>query len=155
MADDSKVLRWGVIIAAAIIVVRIVLEQAGVPNSIDKIFGVAWLYFIFPILFAFGIRARGEASPYKRLLIDILLFAVYTRVMVMITYMLAYIFNWSAPRFIYPGGNVGGNVGIWNGIFLIPLRNVFIWVVMIIIIGMIIGSITILLKRKAFTSASA
>ena len=149
MWDDSKVMRWGVLIAAVIIVVRIVLEQAGVPDSICLIFGVAWLYFIFPVLFAVGIRARNDASPYKRLFKDIFLFLIYTRVMVMVTYMLAYVFNWSAPRFAYPGGNVGENVSVSSGILLIPLRNLLIWVVMAGAIGMIIGSIALLLTRKA------
>ena len=74
--------------------------------------------------------------------------------MIMITYMLAYIFKWSAPRFAYPSGTVGENVGIWTGIILIPLRNVLIWIVMATITGMIIGSITLLLKRKASTSTA-
>ena len=155
MSNDSKVMRWGVIIATAIIIVRIVLEQLGSPARINNIFGVAWLYFILPILFAIAIRAQNGATPYRSLLKDILLFAVYTRLMVMITYVLAYIFSWKSRRFAYPGGNVGENVGIWTGILLIPLRNFFIWIVMATIIGMILGFITLLLKRKASTQASA
>jgi hypothetical protein len=155
MWDDSKVMRWGVLIAAAIIIVRIVLEQTGVPDSICLIFGVAWLYFIFPVLFAVGIRVRKDASPYKRLFKDIFLFLIYTRVMVMVTYMLAYVFSWSAQRFAYPGGNVGENVSVLSGILLLPLRNLLIWVVMAGIIGMIIGSIALLLTRKASTPTPA
>jgi hypothetical protein len=153
MWDDSKVMRWGIVIAAAIIVVRIVLEQAGVSESVNLVFGVAWLYFIIPVLFAVRIRARNEPRPYRRLLKDVLLFVLYTRVMVMITYMLAYIFHWSAPRFAYPGGNVGENIDVLTGIFIIPLRNLLIWVVMAGIIGMIIGSIALLSTRKASASS--
>jgi hypothetical protein len=67
--------------------------------------------------------------------------------MVMITYMMAYVFNWTAPRFIYPGGNIGPNVNALTGILLIPLRNILIWVVLATILGMIIGSITLFVKR--------
>jgi hypothetical protein len=155
MINDSKVLRWGAIVAAAIIVFRIILEQLGSPERINNVFGVAWLYFILPVLFAIGIRAQNVAKPYLRLLKDIVLFAIYTRVMVMATYMLAYVFSWKSPRFAYPGGTVGENVSVWNGIFLVPLRNVLIWVVMATIIGMIIGSVTLLLKRKGATPVSA
>jgi hypothetical protein len=155
MSNDSKVMRWGVIVAAAIIVFRIILEQSGSPERINNVFGVAWMYFILPILFAIAIRAQNDARPYLRLLKDIVFFAVYTRAMVMVTYMLAYIFSWKAPRFAYPGGTVGEHVSVWSGILLVPLRNVFIWVVMTTIIGMIIGSITLLLKRKGTTPASA
>jgi hypothetical protein len=153
--SDTKVMRWSVIVAAAIIVFRIVLEQLGTPEQINNVFGVAWLYLILPVLFAMGIRAQNRTKPYGILLKDIVLFALYTRGMVMITYMLAYVFSWKSPRFAYPGGTVGENVGVWKGIFLIPLRNVLIWVVMATIIGMILGSITLLLKRGRTTPASA
>jgi len=156
MSDDSKIMRWGTIIAAMIIAVRIVLEQAGAPETINNIFGVAWLYLILPVLFALGIRAREYASPYKILLKDILLFAVYTRGMVMFTYMLAYIFKWSAPRFALDrGGNVSDNVGAWTGLLLIPIRNALIWIGMAVIAGMIIGSVALLLKRKTPTPVAA
>jgi hypothetical protein len=155
MSNDSKIMRWGVIIAAAIIVIRIILEQLGSPDRINSVLGVAWLYFILPVLFAIGIRAQNDAKPYLRLLKDVVLFSAYTRVMVMITYMLAYIFSWKSPRFAYPGGTVGENVSVWNGMLLIPLRNVLIWVVLATIVGMIMGSITLLLKRKGTAPASA
>jgi len=144
-------MRWGVIVAAAIIVFRIILEQLGSPERINNIFGVAWLYFILPILFAIGIRAQSVSKPYLRLLKDVVLFAIYTRVMVMITYMLAYMFSWKSPRFAYPGGTVGENVSVLSGIVIVPLRNVLIWVIMTTIIGMIIGSVTLLLKRPKYT----
>ena len=69
--------------------------------------------------------------------------------MVMFTYMLAYIFSWKAPRFAYPGGTVGQNVSVLSGILIIPLRNLLGWVVAVTVIGMILGSITLLLKRKS------
>ncbi len=156
MSEDSKTTLWGLIITVAIIVVRIALELAGAPEAINNIFGVAWLYLVFPVLFAMNIRARDEASPYKLLLKDVLFFAVYTRVMVMVTYMLAYLLRWTAPRFLLSrGGNVGDNVSIGMGLFIIPVRNALIWIIMATVIGMIIGSITLLLKRKAPASAAA
>jgi len=155
MPDESKVMRWGLILAAAVIVLRIMLEQAGASEKLSFFCGVAWLYFAFPVLFALSIRAHNVAGPFKRLLKDVLLFALCTRVMVMITYMLAYVFSWKPIRFAYPGGTVGENVGVWDGIFFIPLRNLLIWIVMATIMGMIIGSITLLLKRKGSSPAAA
>jgi hypothetical protein len=147
MSGHTKLMKWGVLLAAAIIVLRIALEQAGAPGSASFVFGVAWLYFLFPVLFAIQIRAQKDSHPFRSLLKNVVLFAFYTRVMVMITYMMAYAFKWSAPRFIYPGGNVGPNVDAMTGILLIPLRNILIWVVIATILGMIIGSITLLVKR--------
>lgn len=148
MPDESKVMRWGLAFAAAIMVLRIVLEQAGAPEKLSFICGVAWLYFVLPVLFALSIRAHNAASPFKSLLKDVFLFVLCTRVLVMVTYMLAYAFQWKPRRFAYPGGNVGENVGVWTGLFLIPLRNVLIWVVLATVLGMIIGATTLLLKRK-------
>jgi hypothetical protein len=155
MPDESKVMRWGLTLAAAVIVLRIVLEQAGAPEKLSFFFGVAWLYFAFPILFALSIRAHNAAGPFKRLLKDVLLFVLCTRLMVMITYMLAYVLSWKPNRFAYPGGTVGENVSVWSGIVFIPLRNLLIWIVMATILGMIIGSITLLLKRKGSSPAPA
>lgn len=156
MADDSKIMKWVTIVAAIIIVVRIVLEQASAPGTVNFIFGVAWLYFILPVLFALSIRMKACAGPYWILLKDVFLFAVYTRVMVMITYMLAYVFKWKAPRFSAGmGGNVGDNIDALTGLLIIPLRNVAYWIIMAVIVGMIVGSATLLLKRKASAPASS
>ncbi len=147
--DEGKIMRAGLIIAAAIIVLRIVAEQFGAPEMFDNILGVVWLYFLIPVCFALKITARGAASPYKVLFKDVLLFAVYTRVMVMVSYMLAYVFHWQAPRFsMRMGGNVGDNVGALNGLLIIPIRNALIWVVFATVVGMLIGAITILIRRR-------
>ena len=159
MASNKKsasVLKYGVLVAAIIIVVRIVLELLGVPGSINSVFGVAWLYLILPVLFAFYIVAEGESRPLRALFNNVLLFAVYTRLMVMITYMLAYSFKWEAPRFSLPGGgNVGNDVNALNGFLLIPLRNALIWIIMAVILGMIIGGVTIWLRKMSARPASS
>jgi len=155
MSDDRKAMKTGVLIAAIVIVLRIVLEQAGAPGAINFIFGVAWLYFILPVLFALSIRMKAYAGPYRILLKDVFLFAVYTRVMVMITYMLAYVFKWKAPRFSAGmGGNVGDNIDALTGLLVIPLRNALFWIVMAVFVGMIIGSVVLLLKRRKTTPAA-
>ena len=155
MPDESKVMRWGLILAAAVIVLRIVLEQAGASEKVAFFCGVSWLFFVFPVLFALSIRAHNVAGPFKSLLKDVLLFVLCARVMVMITYMLAYIFSWKPSRFAFPAGTVGENVSVWAGIFFIPLRLLLIWIVLATILGMIIGSITLLLKRKGASPAAA
>ncbi len=151
MTDQGtdSLMKTGVILAAAIIVVRIVLEQIGSPESINNIFGVAWLYFIFPALFALRISKAGMPGPFKALLMDILLFGVYTRLMVMVTYMAAYLLKWQAPRFsLSMGGNVGPDVSAVQGLLVIPARNALIWVLFILVVGMIIGSITLLVRKR-------
>ena len=117
-ADRSTgtVMKAGVVVATLIIVVRIVLEQLGAPESVNNIFGVAWLYFILPVFFALRILEAGEPSPFRSLVMKTMFFGIYTRVMVMLTYMLAYLLHWQAPRFSASGGgNVGENVSFVTG----------------------------------------
>ena len=152
----GSLIKAGVIAAACIIVVRIILEQLGSPESVNNIFGVAWLYLIFPVLFALRIAASGEPGPFKALFKTLLLFGVYTRLMVMATYMMAYLLKWQAPRFgTKMGGNVGPDVGALQGLLLIPVRNALIWIVTATVVGMIIGGAVLFAKRKGTPPAKA
>lgn len=149
-------MKAGVLVAACIIVVRIILEQFGAPESVNNIFGVAWLYLVFPVLFALRIAASGEPGPFKALFKALLLFGVYTRLMVMASYMLAFLFKWQAPRFsLKMGGNVGPDVSALQGLLVIPARNALIWIVMATVLGMIIGGIVLFTKRKPAPPAQA
>ena len=149
-------MKAGVLVAACIIVVRIILEQFGAPESVNNIFGVAWLYLVFPVLFALRIAASGEPGPFKTLFKTLLLFGVYTRLMVMASYMLAFLFKWQAPRFsLKMGGNVGPDVSALQGLLVIPVRNALIWIVMATVLGMIIGGIILFRKRKPAPPAQA
>ncbi len=149
-------MKAGLILAALIVVLRVILEQAGVPHPVNMVFGVAWLYFLLPICFALRIASSHEASPFKGLFWDVLLFGIYTRLMVMATYVIAYFMRWNAPRFsLEQGGNVGENVSKVQGLIVIPLRNAVIWVVMATIVGMIIGGITLAIARKSSPASTA
>ncbi|MDQ7063662.1 MAG: hypothetical protein Q9P90_05370 [candidate division KSB1 bacterium] len=143
-------LKWPLILALVIIVIRIILEQLGAPESINNLFGVAWLYLILPVVFGLQIVKHGDPSPFKSLFVHVLLFGVYTRIMVAVTYMLAYAFQWSAPRFtLERGGNVGEGVTPLQGYLIIPARNALFWTVAAALVGMLIGSIAILIKRRS------
>jgi hypothetical protein len=144
----------GVIVAAVLIAIRIVLEQAGAPESLNKVFGVVWLYFILPVLFARRIAAIGERHPFRILIKKVFLFGIYTRLMVMTTYMIAYFMEWKAPRFsIAEGGNVGGTFSPVQGVLIIPARNALFWIVAVVAIGAIIGGITLWWSRRSSLSA--
>ncbi len=152
----GRLMKAGLLVAAGIIVARIILEQLGAPEWANNIFGVAWLYLIFPVLFALWIAASAEPSPFKKLFTALVLFTLYTRIMVMVTYMMAYLLKWQAPRFnIKMGGNVGPDVGAVQGLVFIPVRNALIWVVMATILGMIIGGVLLFAKRKSAPPAQA
>jgi hypothetical protein len=146
----GALMRIGLILAVVIIVIRIGLEQMGSPEAINNIFGVAWLYLILPVLFAWRIAAVYDAHRFKALFKDVLLFALCTRLMVLVTYMLAYLFQWDAPRFSSKmGGNVGGDTTPFVGLVLIPVRNAVFWILMATVVGMIIGGITLWLRKTS------
>ena len=102
------------LVTLVVIVVRILLEEMGAPGAISNIFSVAWLAFLIPIYFAVGMAAREEAHPYKALVKLIVLYGVGVRLMVAVSYSLAYLFQWSAPRFS-GGGVVGEEVDGTSG----------------------------------------
>ena len=87
------------ILTLAVIVVRILLEEMGAPRAISNVFGVFWLAILVAIYFAVGLAASREAHPYKALLKLIVIYGVCARLMVAVSYSLAYRFQWSAPRF--------------------------------------------------------
>lgn len=150
----KNMLKWPLIIAAVVIVVRIGLEQMGAPEVINNIFGVSWLFFLVPVYFAIKIAASQDRQPYKTLFKYVLLFAVYARLMVVPTYWLAYAFNWTQARFSLQQGGVVGASPL-NGYLVYPLRNLLIWVVAALIIGGIIGSITLAIARRNKAQATA
>src|SRR3989442_15025113 len=84
------ILKWPLIIAAFLVVVRVVLERAGAPETINNIFSVVVFYvLIAPLYFAFRIAGSGIAAPYKNLLKTTALFTALARSMVIPTYWLA------------------------------------------------------------------
>ena len=133
------------ILTLVVIVVRIVLEEMGAPGTVTNILGVFWLALIFAIYFANGLAASGEAHPYKALLKLIIGYGVGARLMVAISYSLAYAFNWSAPRFGAPGGE---EVTPLQGLLLAPLSNFGLGLIMVVVSSLLVGSAVLAIRRK-------
>lgn len=149
MWNETKAMKVGLIAAALLIVVRILLEQLGAPVSVTSIFGVVWLYFIMPAVFAVAIKNSGHDRGFGRLMKDVVLFAACTRIMVAITYIAAHYLNWTTARFsAAQGGTVGPEIQSLQQLLVIAGRNALIWIVMAAILGAIVGSISLLVKGK-------
>ena len=145
----KSIFKWPLIIAAAVVVIRVILEESGAPSLLNNIFGVTWLYFLLPIYFAFQIAQDAPSKPYMRLFQVTVVFLFLTRLMVSATYCLAYVFSWSAPRFsVQGGGVVGEGVTPLQGLVLIPLQNLVIATIFGTVIAMIIGSIVLAIRRR-------
>jgi hypothetical protein len=144
-------LKWPLVIAAIVIVARIVLEQSGAPDTINNLFSVVVLYvFIVPIYFALRIANSGFAHPYKTLLKNVAIYAALARAMVIPTYFLAYIYEWPAQRFAATGGGVVGLTPL--NACIIVIAAFAIWVTASVVIGGGIGSVIIALRRRAVTA---
>jgi hypothetical protein len=133
-----------------LVVGRIVLEQAGAPGWLNNLVSVVILYvFIAPLYFAFRIAGSGIEHPYRTLLKKTALFTALARSMVIPTYWLAYHFQWTAPRFsVEQGGNVGPNMTPLWGYVLIPFGAAVVWILISLIVGGLLGSLVIKMKRK-------
>lgn len=144
-------LKWPLIIAVIVVVLRVVLEQAGAPGFLTNVVSLVVLYLVIcPLYFAFTIADSGVARPYVSLLKVTALYTALARAMVIPTYWLAYTYQWSAPRFtVAQGGVVGPNVTPIYGYVLIPLGAALVWIVASLVTGGGLGSIVIALKRKS------
>jgi hypothetical protein len=144
-------LKWPLIIAAIVVVLRVVLEQGGAPGTVTNLFSVVLLYLlIFPIYFAVKIGNSGVGRPYRNLIKTTALYAALARCIVIPTYWLAYIYQWPAPRFSTgQGGVVGPGVTPLFGFVLIPFGALLVWVIASVVIGGGVGSIIIALKRRS------
>ncbi len=140
-------IKWPLILTLMVMVVRILLEEMGAPGALSNIFSVAWLAFLIPIYFAVGMAASGEAHPYKALIKLIVLYGVGVRLMVAVSYSLAYAFAWSAPRFS-GGGVIGEEVTALQGLFLTPAFNLVPGLIMAIGSGLLVGPATLAIRRK-------
>ena len=155
MTNIRTLVKVPLIIAAIIIVARIALEQAGAPHWLNQVFGVTWLYVVFPFYFAVQIAKSGDAKPFLTLLKTLGVFVVLSRVLVALTYMAAYALSWRAPRFLVEGGGVvGEGVTPLSGYLLIPLQNLVLTSIAVTVIGMLLGGIVIAVMRKRAPAAS-
>src|SRR5262245_59681576 len=143
-------LKGPLIIAAILVVGRVILEQAGAPEWLNNLFSVVILYvLIAPLYFAFRIANSGVERPYRTLFKETALFTALARAMVIPTYWLAYRYQWTAPRFsVRAGGNVEPNVSPLMGYVGIPLLAAVAWILFSLILGGGLGSIVIKMKRK-------
>ena len=155
MTDIKSLVKLPLIVAAVIVVGRVILEQGGAPEGLNAIFGVTWLHLLVPFYFASRIAKSRETKPFLKLLASLSVFTVVTRLLLAPVYSLAYALSWDAPRFaLENGGVVGEGVTPLQGYFLIPFMNFFFASIAIIAIGMILGSITLAIMRRRASATS-
>jgi hypothetical protein len=144
-------LKWPLIIAAILVVARVLLERADVPGAVTNLLSVVVLYvLVAPLYFAARIAGSDIDHPYRALFKKTALFTALARAMVIPTYWLAYIYQWKEFRFsVAGGGNVGAGVSPFMGYVGIPLGAAIAWIIISMIVGGGLGSIVIKVKRKS------
>ncbi|KAA3654575.1 MAG: hypothetical protein DWQ10_17675 [Calditrichaeota bacterium] len=140
------IVKLPLLIAFAVIAIRLVLEFAGAPDAVNKIFGIAWLQIIVPVFFAFKIIENEFEKPFFALIKAILLFSVPVRLAIALTYSLAYYFKWTISRFAMVTGD---NVTPLTGYFTIPASAFAFNILAALIVGIITGGLTMYFKSRA------
>lgn len=137
------ILKWPLIIAAVVVVLRVVVERTIGSPILSNALSVAVLHtLLVPIYFAIRLAGSGVDRPYKTLLKLIFLNVVWTRAMVIPTYWLARIYEWPEQRF---DGVHGPNA--FEGFIGVPFGTALSWIVGSLLVGGAIGSLVLRLMR--------
>jgi hypothetical protein len=150
---QKQILKWPLIVAAVVVVLRIVTERVGVPNSVNNLLSVVALHtLIAPIYFAIRIVGSGIQRPYIAQIKLVLTYVLLTRLMILPVYWLARIFEWPESRF----------AGLWGpqstplmGFVVIPLGTAAFWIVASLVCGTILGTIIIAIGRRLYTGSTS
>jgi hypothetical protein len=137
-----------------VVVARVVLEQAGVSETTTNyVSAVALHVLIFPLYFAARIGGSHLPHPYQTLLKTITIYSLLVRGMIMVTYWLAYFYQWPQSRFsVDAGGVVGEGIGPLQALVVRPVVAALAWVVGSVIVGGLLGSIVVAVRRRMVAS---
>jgi hypothetical protein len=153
-AEDvlKGILKWPLIIAAAVVVLRIANERAGGPPLLSSTLSVVALHtLLFPIYCAIRLAGIGMDRPYVALLKSIFVYAVLTRVMLLPVYWLARIFEWPEARFY---GLFGPGVNPFMGFIVVPFVTALFWIVTSVVVGGAIGAALLAIVRSRSKAAN-
>jgi len=139
------ILKWPLVIAAVVLVLRVINERAGGPPLLSSALSVVVLHTLLaPIYFAIRIAGSSAERPYKALLKLILTYVVWTRAMLIPVYWLARIFEWPEPRFY---GLWGADVNAFVGFIGVPFVTALFWIVISVVVGGAIGAGVLAMMR--------
>jgi hypothetical protein len=145
------ILKWPLIIAAVVVVLRVVVERVGGPPLLASALSAVVLHtFLAPIYFAIRLAGNRIERPYTALLKLILVYAVLTRAMLIPVYWLARVFEWPESRFY---GLFGPEVNAFVGFVGVPFVTGLLWIVTSVLVGGAIGAgVLALMPSRAKTA---
>ena len=137
-AELKGILKWPLIIAAVVVILRVANERAGGSPILSSALSVVALHTLLaPVYFAIRIAGSGAERPYATLLKLILSYAVWTRAMLLPVYWLARVYQWPEPRF---DGLWGPRSNAFVGFIAVPFLTAFFWIVASVVVGGAIGA---------------
>jgi hypothetical protein len=138
------ILKWPLIVAAIVVLFRVIVERAGAPHAVSNLLSVAALTTVLgPLYFGLRIGLAGKPRPYLMLIQLVITYAVCARAMVLPTYWAARMLHWTEPRF---AGVDAANPLV--GFIALPLITAAVWIVASMVTGSAIGFITLALMRS-------
>jgi len=140
----KEILKWPLIVAAIVVVLRVIVERAGAPATVSNMLSAAALTTVLgPLYFALQIGLARKPRPYLMLTRLIFIYAVCARAMVLPTYWAARIFNWTESRFA--GVDAPSPL---VGFIALPLITAAFWIAASMVTGSVIGFITLAIVRS-------
>ena len=145
-AELKGILKWPLIVAAVVVVLRVIVERAGAPSAVSNMLSIVALHTLLgPIYFGIRIGRANEPRPYLTLMKFVAIYALATRAMVLPTYWLARIFEWPESRFY---GLWGPGVTPFVGFIAVPFATAAFWIGASLVIGGAIGAATLAIVRS-------
>jgi succinate dehydrogenase hydrophobic anchor subunit len=140
-------LKGPLILAAIVVILRVVVERAGVPSWMSNaLSAVALICLVGPIYFAIKIAGSGNPRPYSTQFKTTALYAVLVRAMILPAYWLAFAFGWQDQRFAIPSEL--GNSAL-AGYVIVPGVTAIFWIITATIVGGALGSLIIAIRRRS------
>ena len=137
------ILKWPLIVAAAVVALRVITERAGAPPLLNSMLSVAALTTVLaPVYFGIQLGLAGNPRPYWMLIKLVGIYVVCARAMVLPTYWAARIYNWTEPRFAglnHPDPMVG--------FVSLPLLTAGFWIAGSLAVGGVSGAIALAIVR--------
>lgn len=138
------ILKWPLIVAAVVVVMRVVVERAGVSDHVSNYFSVVALHLVIaPLYFAIRIATSEVRRPYLTQIKLVVFYVVLTRALILPTYWAARIFGWEQGRF----GGLSGSTP-FAGYVTIPFQTAAAWIVISTCVGTVLGFVVIAMLSR-------
>jgi hypothetical protein len=142
----TSLLKTPLIIAAIVVVGRVIIERTNVvPQISNYLSAVVLTVLLAPLYFGLKIAFNRIPRPYATHLKATALYAVLVRAMILPVYWLAFYYGWPEQRFAIPPE---AGTGPLAGYVIVPFLTAAFWILASIIVGGAIGALIIAVHQR-------